>query len=131
MTLLKKVKLVSIVILAITNSIFSMPIEMSSYTSSVNENNVELTWSTADQTLKAGFHIERRRNNLTSWAQVGFVQGHGTTNKHMQYSFRDAGLAHGTYYYRLKQVDSNGQFQYYDLSSPITIYKKCTREIVC
>ncbi len=117
----KKVMLVLMVMLLITNSIYAMPIELASFSASVNGNNVELAWSTVAEALNAGFHVERKRNNSSTWSEIGFVQGHGTTNKPQQYSYSDVGLAPGTYYYRLKQVDSNGQFEYYNLPGPVQI----------
>ena len=43
---------------------------------------------------------------------IGHVNGNGTTTERKEYSYTDAGLQTGTYYYRLKQVDFNGTFEY-------------------
>ena len=42
-------------------------------------------------------------------------------NTTTQYSFRDNGLNTGSYSYRLKQIDFNGHFEYFNLSSDVNI----------
>jgi len=65
----------------------------------------------------AGFDVERKSVNnhqstINSWAKIGFVVGHGTTNTPQQYSFTENVESAGTYSYRLKQIDHNGAFVY-------------------
>jgi len=51
------------------------------------------------------------------------VEGHGHSNSPKDYSFIDPGVSGGKYLYRLKQIDTDGQFEYskiveVDLSVP-------------
>jgi hypothetical protein len=53
--------------------------------------------------------------------KVGFVAGNGTTSSANSYSFEDRNVNSGTYNYRLKQIDFNGNFEYYNLSGEVII----------
>lgn len=57
----------------------------------------------------------------SEYSKVGFVQGNGTTTEVRNYEFRDRNLSSGKYNYRLKQVDFNGNYHYYNLSNEIEI----------
>ncbi len=100
----------------------TLPVEMSTFTSSVNKNNAMLNWSTANELNNSGFEIERKTvlENST-WAKVGFVNGIGTSNEIQSYSFEDKGLEAGKYNYRLKQIDFNGNHEYFHLDNEIVI----------
>jgi hypothetical protein len=45
------------------------------------------------------------------------VKGHGTTIEPQEYGFTDNGLTPGTHYYRLKQVDFDGSYEYSDIKA--------------
>jgi len=97
-----------------------LPVELASFTSAISGNNVNLNWSTATETNNAGFDIERSVANGT-WSKVGTVEGNGTTTSAHNYSFSDRNVATGTYNYRLKQIDFNGNFEYFNLSNEVNI----------
>jgi hypothetical protein len=97
-----------------------LPVELASFTSNVNRNNVTLNWSTAKETNNSGFDIERSLVGTTEWTKAGNVTGNGTTNETKSYSFTER-VNTGSYSYRLKQVDFNGNFEYFNLSSEITV----------
>uniref|UniRef100_A0A832G6G1 T9SS type A sorting domain-containing protein n=1 Tax=Ignavibacterium album TaxID=591197 RepID=A0A832G6G1_9BACT len=94
----------------------SIPVELTSFTAFVNENSVQINWSTAIETNNRGFEIQRSifpyeaRNPV--WEAVGFVNGNGSTTEPQNYSFVDEGLASGKYLYRLKQIDFDGTSEY-------------------
>jgi len=88
-----------------------VPVELVSFTASVNANDVMLNWSTATEVNNSGFNIERKSTNA-EWQEIGFVPGFGTTTEPRSYSFNDADVISGTYNYRLKQVDFDGSFAY-------------------
>lgn len=96
------------------------PVEMQSLTSTVNERDVTLNWSTSAEINNSGFDIERSSGN-NDWSRVGFVQGNGTTSEPNQYAFTDRNVASGKYNYRLKQIDFNGNFEYYYLSNEVIV----------
>lgn len=96
------------------------PVELSSFTSSVDKQNVTLNWSTVSEENNRGFEIERNSFGA-GWKTIGYVEGHGTSNQINNYSFTEHGMATGRYNYRLKQIDFNGNYKYYDLSNEVII----------
>ena len=52
---------------------------------------------------------------------LDFITGKGTSTEQNNYTYSDKNLAEGTYYYRIKQIDFNGDFKYYELNSEIII----------
>lgn len=97
-----------------------LPVELSSFVSSISGNEVTLNWSTASETNNSGFDIERTSAN-GSWSKVGNVTGNGTSSTGHNYSFADRNLNSGIYNYRLKQIDFNGNFEYFNLSNEVII----------
>ncbi|MBK7447610.1 MAG: T9SS type A sorting domain-containing protein [Ignavibacteria bacterium] len=97
-----------------------LPVELSSFTSAVSGRDVSLNWSTASEENNARFEIERSSTE-NIWTKVGSVNGNGTTTNPHSYSFTDRGLSSGNYSFRLKQIDFNGNFQYYNLSNEVVI----------
>ncbi len=92
-----------------TNPI-SLPVELTSFNAQVLSQGVRLTWTTASEQNNAGFEVQRS-NDQANWTVLGFVRGAGTTTEAQSYTFTDA-QAIGTVFYRLKQVDFDGQFEY-------------------
>ena len=95
-----------------------LPVELSTFSATVNLNNVNLNWKTATEVNNNGFEIQRevrsQESEVTSqWEKVGFMQGHGNSNSPKEYSFTDKNLTGGTnFVYRLKQIDNDGQYEY-------------------
>lgn len=87
------------------------PVEMTSLTASANDKTVELNWSTATEVNNYGFDVERSFNKA-EWTKVGFVEGKGNSNTVSKYSFKDAEVPAAKAFYRLKQVDLDGKFEY-------------------
>lgn len=103
-----------------------IPVELSSFTAMVNRNNVMLNWMTASEVNNMGFDIERskvksQKSEEFAWEKIGFVDGNGTTTGVSTYSFTDEGLSSGVYNYRIKQIDFDGTFKYYNLSETVEI----------
>ncbi len=117
-----------IAVLTVTGTI--IPVELSSFSASVNGNNVTLNWATAAELNNSGFEIQKiQKSKLQSqkgWETIGFVEGKGTTTQTTNYSFIDNiiynqpalatnqedGRKKLTFYYRLKQIDYDGTFKY-------------------
>jgi hypothetical protein len=70
---------------------------------------VQLRWRTASETNNAGFAVERQVGG-GAFAEVGFVEGAGTTSQPRRYRFTDDAVPFEaeTVAYRLKQVDTDG-----------------------
>jgi len=89
-----------------------LPVELTVFSASVIDNNIELSWETATEVNNYGFNIERKLET-GDWMKIGFVDGHGNSNSLKQYKFDDNTLdIPGKYFYRLKQVDIDGSFEY-------------------
>jgi len=97
-----------------------LPVELASFAAATNRNNVTLNWSTAKEINNAGFDIERKLTSANEWTRVGNVTGNGTTNEARNYSFNER-VSTGNYNYRLKQIDFNGNFEYFNLSSEVNV----------
>lgn len=95
----------------IVESPFPIPVELISFDASVIDNSVVLKWSTASEHNNYGFEIERK-SMLSDFEVIGFVNGYGTTSERKNYSFTDQNISSGNYFYRLKQVDLDGNFRY-------------------
>ncbi|MFC2093003.1 T9SS type A sorting domain-containing protein [Bacteroidota bacterium] len=97
-------------------------ISLSSFTSNVIKNNVELKWTTERETNNRGFSVERSNtSDSTSWNEIDFVNGSGNTNHTVNYTFTDRKLNTGKYNYRLKQIDFNGSYNYHNLGNEVEI----------
>ena len=75
---------------------------------------VLLTWKTADELNNEGFFIERSFDAI-DFKEIGHVLGNGTTNSISEYSFNDHNPGSKINYYRLRQVDFDGQFDYSEI----------------
>lgn len=91
----------------------TVPVELTSFAAAVSGRDVTLNWATATELNNKGFEVQRKSDN-NEFVTIGFVQGSGTTVEAQSYSFTDNNLEFGSYSYRLKQVDLNGNFEYSD-----------------
>jgi len=99
-----------------------LPVELVSFSAVVNGLNAELKWNTESEVNNYGFEIEKKKmkdevgsmklEESIGWEKIGFVEGSGTTNALKEYSFTDSKLTAGKYFYRLKQIDRDGKFEY-------------------
>jgi hypothetical protein len=79
-----------------------------------------LNWITSSESNNSGFDIERKSESA-NWQKINFIEGHGTSNSQHEYFYTDKPNNSGNYNYRLKQIDYNGNYKYYNLSSEIVI----------
>jgi hypothetical protein len=98
-----------------------LPVELASFTSVVNKNDVNLKWNTVSEENNSGFDVERKLLSENNWRKIGFIQGSGNSNTQVSYEYTDRKLESGKYNYRLKQIDYNGNFKYYDLNSEVQV----------
>jgi photosystem II stability/assembly factor-like uncharacterized protein len=88
-----------------------LPVELTSFTAQAQNQTVILNWVTATELNNNGFEIQRKVLE-SDFATVGFVKGEGTTTNQKEYSYVDRNLTDGKYFYRLKQLDFNGAYDY-------------------
>jgi len=98
-----------------------LPVELASFTSSINGRDVELNWATAVEVNNSGFDIERKLIEQQEWSKIGFVKGNNNSTVKKTYRFDDKKLNSGKYNYRLKQIDNNGNFTYHTLSNVVEV----------
>ncbi|MBN7809518.1 hypothetical protein J0A68_01035 [Algoriphagus sp. H41] len=74
----------------------------------------ELTWATAKEWENSHFEVERSVDGIKNWTVVGQVSGAGYSEQPMEYAFQDLNLplAGGNVFYRLRQVDFDGESSY-------------------
>lgn len=76
-----------------------------------SDGSVRLTWQTASESGNLGFEVQRGESG-GSFERIAFVPGNGTSNLLNSYEFTDNELKPGHYYYRLKQIDFDGSFEF-------------------
>lgn len=98
-----------------------LPVEITSFTSSIIGNKVELNWSTATEVNNYGFEIQRSAvgSRQSVWEKISFVKGSGNSNSPKKYSFTDEPIGGKEFQYRLRQIDFNGAFEYSEIITAI------------
>lgn len=99
-----------------TSPCMPAPVELYSFSVTKVDDNVYLDWVTVSEINNMGFEIQRSLNGI-EFTSIGFVQGNGNSNDRISYRFTDYDLPVSTTYYRLKQLDFDGAFEY----SPIQL----------
>ncbi len=98
-----------------------LPIELLCFSVKKNNDYADLKWITATETNNYGFDIEKSLD-LNTWNKIGFIEGAGNSNNLLQYVFNDLLTqniknSNTVVYYRLKQIDFNGSFEYSETRS--------------
>jgi hypothetical protein len=94
-----------------TSSATALPVELLSFEATCREEGVELLWVTMSESGNDGFEIQRSIM-ASDFETIGFVPGNGTSNAFQHYGWTDSNFPISGAYYRLKQFDFNGAFQY-------------------
>ena len=97
-----------------------LSVKVENFSASLNITGVQLYWITSFEEQNSHFEIERC-NEMKHWITLGSVKGSGTTNEQVSYSFTDRNRIAGKYNYRLKQIDFNGNFEYFELAEEVNI----------
>lgn len=93
-----------------------LPVALLSFTATAIDNTyIRLDWKTATEINNEGFNIERSLDG-TTFETIGWLSGAGNSTQMQTYRHDDYEVSSGIYYYRLKQIDYDGAFEY----SPIT-----------
>jgi len=91
-----------------------LPIELLSFEANYNSNKVDLKWITSSEVNNDYFTIERSRDALV-WEEVIRTNGSGNSNANIEYLEVDYNPYEGVSYYRLKQTDFDGNFEYFNI----------------
>lgn len=87
------------------------PVELSRFIGLKLENEIKLEWTTESEVNNSHFEVEHSLNGH-NFEMIGKIQGSGNSQSTIEYSFIDESPNIGLNYYRLKQVDFDGQFEY-------------------
>jgi len=91
-----------------------LPIKLGYFDATFNTTTktVDLNWLTETEINNEFFTIEKSKDGVT-FEVVGTLKGAGNSNEARSYSTKDFYPFYGTSYYRLKQTDFDGQFEYF------------------
>jgi hypothetical protein len=97
----------------------TLPVEWLSFVAKANEHSVQLVWATASEDENKGFEVYRA-DESNNFNKIGWVNGGGNSSSILNYSFLDDKVQKNVmYYYRLNQMDMNGNVHF----SPIVAVK--------
>lgn len=91
-----------------------LPVELSHFSATTSANEVTLNWTTESELSNDKFIIERSTNGI-HWSDIGSVPGHGNSTTTINYSFKDFQPTSLVNYYRLRQIDFDGAFEYSEI----------------
>jgi hypothetical protein len=106
------------VLYAMDNTLERLPVELLSFTANTRLQEVVLNWETTSEENNSHFTIERSANGI-SFQSIGELEGKGNSSELISYSFIDEFPLTGRAYYRLKQVDFSGAFEYSEVISAV------------
>lgn len=104
-----------ITVTAVVNA--PLPVNLVLFEANQEDAGIKLHWKTATELNNQGFYVQRSVDGLV-FATIGFVEGVGTSQQGQHYSYFDQQVTSERLYYRLQQMDYNGQYVY---SKVITI----------
>jgi len=90
----------------------ALPVDFVDMTADCDEHGVNLNWSTETESNNDYFSVERSEDGKY-WEVVGQINGKGTSTVYSNYRYTDTrSFSNGVQYYRLKQTDFDGRFEY-------------------
>ncbi len=89
----------------------ALPVQLISFNGRQEGNQVKLSWLTATETNNDHFEVERSENGA-DYISIGSVKGNGNSLVQQEYTFTDLNPDKGNNYYRLRQMDFNGEASY-------------------
>ena len=87
-----------------------LSVELSRFSASVIATGNQLNWVTATEANAKFFIVEHSLNGV-DFAQVGIVGAAGNSNVSQDYSYLHSNIENGVHYYRLKEVDVEGNIR--------------------
>ena len=90
-----------------------LPISLIKFTAECQPDGIHLNWSTATELNNHYFELQRSEDGMT-YSTIATIQGHGTSLNQNNYFYKDVLETNKINYYRLKQVDYDNQFSYYN-----------------
>lgn len=95
-----------------------LPVYLSEFRAELkNELYTDLNWKTASENNNAFFRVMKLSEGKSQWEEIEIVNGHGTTDQEQQYRSVDNYVDRGVTYYRLIQVNTDGDETFSDIVS--------------
>lgn len=91
-----------------------LPVKFSSFNAIINNKQTNLTWTTSSEINNKGFDVERSSDGV-NFETIGFVMGNANSNHLNKYTYINDN--HESAFYRLKQIDFDGKFDYSNVIS--------------
>lgn len=88
-----------------------LPVEYLYFNGNFIDDRVVLNWKTLTEINNDKFEIERSLDGLL-FEKIGVVSGGGNSSKELIYFYNDFDVYKSNYYYRLRQVDFDGDYKY-------------------
>ena len=99
----------------------TLPVDLVNFELEKRKEQVELKWIVASEINNDGWNVQRSKNGFT-WNTIGHVSGRGDATSEEEYTYVDSDEHNGMVFYRLQQVDLDGQTAYSDVKS-IDMYR--------
>lgn len=117
-------------------AIVPLPVGLTQWDAFLYNDDVRLSWTTASESNNDYFAVQHSVDGLI-WETFDIVEGHGNSNQSISYNSTHDTPADGTNYYRLMQVDKDGNFTFSSILSvnstninSLTTYPNPTKGIV-
>ncbi|MBX2873105.1 MAG: T9SS type A sorting domain-containing protein, partial [Saprospiraceae bacterium] len=102
--------------LSLSELLTLLPVEFISFQAKADRNRVHLAWATATESNNSHFEVQHSLNGK-DFKKIKEIKGAGTTQVRQDYSYEYRQAVGGLNYYRLKQIDYDGQFEYSEVIS--------------
>lgn len=93
-----------------------LPVELTHFSCKPNIDYVKLSWITVSEVNNDFFEIQRSKDGV-HFENIGTIKGAGNSNMELHYTYEDQSPLSGISYYRLRQVDFDGAYEYSDIRS--------------
>ncbi len=100
------------------SSLNPLPVELSMFKTNLHGNRIVLNWRSEQETNNKGYEVQKSKDGK-SWEKLVWVDGAGTTIERQEYEVVDENPISGDNYYRLKQIDYDGGFEFSKVISAI------------
>ncbi len=97
----------------------AVPIDLARFWARTGQDLINLNWETASEVDNAGFELQRSTDGK-EFKTIAFIDGAGTTYDKQEYFYDDREIRENQmYFYRLRQIDYDGNFEFSDMVTAI------------
>lgn len=94
----------------------TLPVTFNQYTVSKSGSDVVVAWTTSNEINNNNFEVQRSFDG-NNWSVIAVVMGVGNSTILQQYKYTDKNVQAATAYYRIRQVDIDGNFSFTAIKS--------------